>query len=171
MLRKERLRKESAQPRPGAPLNPEEPTAAGAPDPHDLSQGRSFLARCGWTLLGLLFVGLGAFGVILPGLPTTPFLVLAASCFVRSSPRLYSWVLANRVFGKPIRDFREGRGVPRRIKYTAIGTMWCFVAFAVLWAIPSRLWIPKAVVLTTAVIGTLYLRSLPNTEDFDQPCP
>ncbi len=156
------LRQERVEPQ-------ETPETGSAAGPHDLRQGRSPLARIGWAVLGLLFVVVGGVGVLLPGLPTTPFLVLAASCFVRSSERLYNRLLANRVFGKPIRDFREGRGVPRHIKTTSIGTMWCFVAFALLFAIPSHLWIPKAIVLVTAVIGTLYLRSLPSTEDFEEP--
>lgn len=153
-------------------VEPQTPPGADAPaNPHDLRQGRSLPARIAWAALGLLFVGVGGVGVFVPGLPTTPFLVLAASCFVRSSERLYNWLLANRIFGKPIRDYREGRGVPRYIKLTSIGTMWCFVAFAVLFAIPSHLWIPKGIVLVTAVIGTLYLRSLPSTEDFEEPRP
>lgn len=133
--------------------------------------GRSPIARAGWLVLGLVFVAIGGVGIVIPGLPTTPFLVLAASCFVRSSERLYQKLLSNAVFGPPIRDFREGRGLPRRIKYIAIGTMWCFVTFAVVWAIPSRLWIPKGIVLLAALIGTLYLRSLPNTEDSLPPAP
>ena len=128
-------------------LNPSNVPQLKGQDPHDMWSNRSPLARAGWLVLGLAFVVIGAVGIVVPGLPTTPFLVLAASCFVRSSERLYRKLLDNPIFGPPIRDFREGRGLPRRIKFMAIGTMWCFVTFALFWAIPSRLWIPKGLSL------------------------
>jgi len=70
---------------------------------------------------GLALVALAAVGVVVPGLPTTPLLLVAAACFARSSPRLYTWLLDNRVFGPLIRDWRERRTVRTRVKLTAIG--------------------------------------------------
>jgi uncharacterized membrane protein YbaN (DUF454 family) len=69
---------------------------------------------------GFVCVGLAALGVVLPLLPTTPFLLLAAACFARSSPRFYRTLLDNRVFGPLIRDWREHRAVPLRAKVMAI---------------------------------------------------
>lgn len=76
-----------------------------------------------WLLraAGLLLVGLAAVGVVVPGLPTTPLLILAAAAFARSSPRLHAWLLANPVFGPLIREWQETRTVPRRTKVIAIG--------------------------------------------------
>ena len=121
---------------------------------------RSRLVRAGWTALGLMLVGVGALGIVLPGLPTTPFLVLAAACFARSSPRLYGWLLGHRVFGPWIRDYRAGRGLPRRVAYGAIATMWVFVLIALTLALPAGRIVPRVVVAAAAVIGTLYLLRL-----------
>ncbi len=65
---------------------------------------------------GLLFVALGGLGVVVPGLPTTPFLLLAAGCFAQSSPRLHAWLLANPTFGPLIRDWQRHRAIPRRAR-------------------------------------------------------
>ena len=73
-----------------------------------LAGKRSGLSRALWATLGLAFVGVGAVGVVVPGLPTTPLLLLAAACFARSSPRLYAWLLRNPTFGPLIEDFRAG---------------------------------------------------------------
>ena len=69
---------------------------------------------------GWVFVGLAALGVVLPLLPTTPFLLVAAACFARSSPRFYEWLLRNRVFGPLIRNWRETRSIPLRVKAVSI---------------------------------------------------
>ena len=62
-----------------------------------------------WTLVGILFVVLGAIGAVLPLLPTTPFVLVAAWCFARSSPRLHRWLLESRLFGPMLRDWEENR--------------------------------------------------------------
>jgi len=75
------------------------------------------------TLLGLGFVGLGGLGVVLPGLPTTPFLILAAACFAKSSPRLHGWLMNNRLFGPILRNWEESRSIPRRAKIISLITI------------------------------------------------
>ncbi len=88
-----------------------------------------------WLLatLGLLSVGLGVLGIFLPLLPTTPFLLLAAACFARSSPRLDHWLHRNRLFGNYLRAYREGQGIPRRARITALAMLWAtLLASAVL---------------------------------------
>jgi hypothetical protein len=60
---------------------------------------RHLLLACGWA-----FLGLGALGLALPVLPTAPFVLLAAACFMRSSERLHSWLVGHRVFGRHIGD-------------------------------------------------------------------
>ncbi len=76
-----------------------------------------------WFTGGLLSVGLGGLGVIVPGLPTTVFFIVAAACFARSSPRFEQWVLNLPRIGPLVRDHRAGLGMPRRAKAWAVGTM------------------------------------------------
>lgn len=73
--------------------------------------------------LGFLFLALAAAGVFLPVLPTTPFVLLAAACFARSSPRWHAWILANPAFGPLIRDWEARRCVTCRVKLVAITSM------------------------------------------------
>ena len=76
--------------------------------------------RVALLIAGFSCVGLAALGVVLPLLPTTPFLLVAAACFARSSPRFYRALLGNRVFGPLIRDWREHHAVPLHAKIMAI---------------------------------------------------
>ena len=108
-----------------------------------------------WIIAGSVFVVLGAFGVILPGLPTTPFLILAAACYIRSSQRLYDWLIANKTFGPYLRDYREGKGIPKRAKKIALVMMTIFVGYAVLFALDDLF--VRIVVLILGMIGFFYV--------------
>ena len=66
----------------------------------------------------------GIVGIFLPLLPTTPFLLLAAFCYARSSQRFYTWLMTNRWFGEYIKNYRDGKGIPVRIKVCKIGLLW-----------------------------------------------
>jgi uncharacterized membrane protein YbaN (DUF454 family) len=73
---------------------------------------------------GTLSTGLGIIGIFVPILPTTPFLLLAAACYMRSSERFYRWLISNRIFGAYVRNYIEGRGMPIRIKVLTILVLW-----------------------------------------------
>jgi uncharacterized membrane protein YbaN (DUF454 family) len=77
-------------------------------------------SRALWLALGWLFTGLGFAGTVLPLLPTTPLMLLAAYAFSRSSPRLHAWLLQHRTFGPFIRDWRAGLGIPLRAKVSTV---------------------------------------------------
>ena len=110
----------------GRTLGAESTPAASDPElavaePHDpIAKGP---LRIVLLALGFVFVGLATIGVVLPLLPTTPFLLLAAACFAKSSHRFYRVLLENRIFGPLIRDWREHRAIPLRAKILAIGVM------------------------------------------------
>ena len=99
-----------------------------------------------------LELGLGLLGVILPGLPTTPFVLLAAACYARASPRLYAWLLANPVFGPLICDWRAYGAVPRRAKWLAILTMAVTVGLSV-WMLAGRPWLQAMVVIIVGIVA------------------
>jgi uncharacterized protein len=84
---------------------------------------RSAPARWLWFAAGWVAVGLGSLGIVVPGLPTTVFFILAAAAFARSSPRFEQWVLDLPRVGPMVRDHRAGLGMSRRAKAWAVGTM------------------------------------------------
>ena len=93
---------------------------------HIAKEASNPFVRVLWILAGTIFVVLGGLGVLLPGLPTTPFLILAAACYIRSSQKLYDWLIANKTFGPYLKDYREGKGIPRRAKKIALVMMTVF---------------------------------------------
>lgn len=96
----------------------------------EASATRPRLVRGLFLALGLLFVGIGMVGVLLPVLPTTPFLILAAACFARSSVRLEAWLLDHPRFGPTLRDWRERGAIPRQAKAMALaGSLLGFLLF------------------------------------------
>lgn len=90
-------------------------------------------------IVGLVSVGLGVIGIVVPLLPTTPFLLLAATCFARSSTRCHSWLFHNKWFGKYLKNYYEGRGIPIHVKVYTLLFLWvtilssAFLFVQVLW--------------------------------------
>src|SRR4030043_2259032 len=82
---------------------------------------------------GTLSTGLGIIGIFTPILPTTPFLLLAAACYLRSSPRFHRWLMNNRIFGSYIRNYTEGRGIPIKVKLFTIALLWATIGLSI-WA-------------------------------------
>lgn len=116
-------------------------------------------------LLGALTLVCGIAGIFLPLLPTTPFLLLSAALFFRSSPRAYRWLLGHRYLGPYIRNFREKRSMPLRAKILALALLWltslhCFFLMLDHWAL-------KGMMLAIAVGVTIFLCSL-KTERGDE---
>jgi len=81
-------------------------------------------------IIGLFFVGLAILGAILPILPTTPFLLVAAACFAKSSPRLHKKLLENKTFGPMIYHWQATRSIPKKAKIISLLTMLCSVAWS-----------------------------------------
>jgi uncharacterized membrane protein YbaN (DUF454 family) len=86
-----------------------------------------------WLLiaLGFLSVGIGLIGTVIPGLPTTIFMIIAALCFGRASDRWYRWLMTRKFVGKHFHSMMQGRGLPMRIKMIAIAACWaCLIVLA-----------------------------------------
>jgi len=107
-----------------------------------------------WFLAGWLAVALGGIGIVVPGLPTTVFFIIAASCFARSSPRFEQWVLDLPRIGPMVRDHRAGLGMPRRAKAWAVGTMLVFAGLSALAAGHPAL---SFTILALVAIGAWYV--------------
>lgn len=127
----------------------------------DIQTYRNPLVRYLLLAVGWLSVALGFIGIFVPVLPTTPFLLLAAACFVRSSQRLYNWLVMHPRLGPWFRDYLDGNGIPLKGKVYAIGTMWLSIGISC-WLVPL-VW-ARIGMLISATLVTLYilrLRTLP----------
>ncbi|WP_455480814.1 YbaN family protein [Bartonella sp. B12(2025)] len=99
----------------------------------------SHLLRICTSILGWAMIVLGVIGVVLPIMPTVPFLLIASWCFARSSPRFHHWLHNHRVFGPPIKQWEEKRAISIVIKVFAVVSMVCgFLSFLVM--IHPALW-------------------------------
>ncbi len=110
------------------------------------------------AILGCIALVLGIVGIFVPLLPTTPFLLLAAALWVRSSPRLYEWLLMHRYFGEYIRNFRENRAIPMRAKVISIALMWGTMLYCV-FALLTEWWWAQAALLAVAAGVTWHILS------------
>jgi hypothetical protein len=104
---------------------------------------------------GTLCTGLGIVGVFVPILPTTPFLLLAAACYMRSSGRFYRWLTNNRVFGAYVTNYIEGRGMPVRIKVFTILLLWLAIGLSATLAVQSL--VIRIILVSIAVGVTVHI--------------
>jgi|YNPBryunderm2012_1023409.scaffolds.fasta_scaffold16811_2 hypothetical protein len=111
------------------------------PTPSIPVSGRRANPLLRWLLLGLgtLAMGVGALGVIMPGLPTTPFMLIAAACYIRSSERLYRWLVTNRLFGPVLATWQAERGLTLRTKLVTLALVWVLLGSAALFLVESLL--------------------------------
>ena len=136
-------------------------------DIHTARETNNPVAKILWIILGSFFVVVGAIGAVVPGLPTTLFLILAAACYIRSSQKLYDWLITNKTFGPYLKDYREGMGMPRNAKILAVSMIILFAGYAVIFAIDEL--IIRIIVAVSGLIGIFYVTfKVPVTEDFDK---
>jgi len=129
------------------------------PDRVEAVTPRRGIARLLYLVTGFLFVGLAGLGAILPILPTTPFLLLAAACFARSSRRFYDWLLSTRVFGPLIRDWRDHRIIPVKAKVWAVALIAIVGGISVV-AVPL---VPVKIGLAVCLLGiVVWLLHIPS---------
>ena len=108
--------------------------------------------------LGAACVVLALLGVFLPLLPTTPFLLLASACFARGSVRMHNWLRTNRLFGRYLRDWEDGRGLPARGKAAILLLMWGSMAWSMTRVGP---WLVGLLALIGLAVTVFLLRFVP----------
>ena len=113
------------------------------------------IARVLWLVAGFVSVAIGSIGIVIPGLPTTVFFIVAAWCFSHGSPRFERWVLDLPRVGPMVRDYRAGLGMPRRAKVVAITMMWLAIGLSS-YLLRDNGWLVAGVV-ALGLVGTVYL--------------
>ncbi len=111
-------------------------------------------------MLGWCFFGLGAVGALLPGLPTTPFMLLALWAFSKSSPRFHDWLYAHPVFGPPLQQWRSHRVIPGKAKLLAVATMALSFTYLAFFTSVST-WI-KVLTALVMLYGAAFILSKPS---------
>jgi len=114
---------------------------------------------------GTLLVAIGIIGIFIPLLPTTPFLILAAACYVRSSERFYNWLIGHRILGRYLKNYWEGRGVAKRDKILALVLLWVTIGFSATVVVTD--WWGKILLLIIAMGVTIHLIKLKTLREQD----
>ncbi len=105
---------------------------------------------------GTVSLGVGLVGIVVPGLPTTPFLLLTAGLYMRSSDTLYQYLVSNKYVGSYINDFRTNKGMALRAKLYAILMMWTMITLSCIFLVensPTKLLIISIGILGTIIMG------------------
>lgn len=125
----------------------------------DKSSGNR-VVRGFFFVAGTASLVVGAVGIVLPVLPTTPLLLLAFACYCRSSKRMTRWILTNKYFGDYIRRYMEGKGIPLKTKILALTILWTTICFSAFFMVHD--WLIIQLVLFAVAIGvTIHLIRLP----------
>lgn len=109
-------------------------------------------------IIGALSLALAVAGIFLPLLPTTPFLLLAAAAWLKASPSLYTWLINHRLFGEYIRNFREERAIPLRVKIVSVSLVWLTIGYCII-SVVAQWWWAQLLLFALAVGITWHLLS------------
>jgi len=110
-------------------------------------------------VLGFMLLALGITGYVLPGLPGTIFLILAATCFVKSNKKMYAWITGHRIFGKVVKDYLDTGKMPLKAKILSITFIWIFTTISITWSPYGIIFLIAVVII--AGIGTLFILTRP----------
>lgn len=107
------------------------------------------------VILGTISLAIGIIAIFVPGLPTTAFLLLTAALYMRSSEKLYNRLIANKYLGPYILEFRTNKGMTKRMKIHAIGTMWFMISVSCIFFVDS--WTIRLIIIGVGMIGTVVM--------------
>ena len=108
------------------------------------------------AFLGFISLGLGIIGAFLPLLPTTPFVLLSAYLFAKSSEKMHNWIMNHRIFGKLIRDFNENKAIPLHVKIIAISMMWASILYSIFTIASGKIWL-QLLLLTLPIGASIHI--------------
>lgn len=108
------------------------------------------------ALFGLISLGLGILGAFLPLLPTTPFILLSAALFAKSSDRLHHYLLEHKIFGPMIRDYNENKSISLKTKVISLSTMWASILYATFFVASGKIWL-QALLLCIAIGVSIHI--------------
>lgn len=115
---------------------------------------------------GFVSLILGLIGIIVPLLPTTPFLLLSAACFFRGSDRLYNWLINHKTLGRYIRNFREHKAISLNTKIVSISFLWITMLFSIIFVVNSNyIRLLLAIILITVTAHILHFKTQKNNID------
>lgn len=119
---------------------------------------RDLMKKTFLKIVGYLSVALGFAGAFLPLVPTTPLLLLALWCFSRSSPKMNAWLLGNRMFGRYLKDYEQGRGIPKVVKVSSVIILWSSILFTTI--VFTEAWWLRALLLLMALLVSVHILNL-----------
>ncbi len=117
------------------------------------------VVRALFFVAGSVSLALGSIGIVLPVLPTTPFLLLALACYCRSSKRMTKWVLTNKYFGSYIRRYKEGKGIPIKTKILALAALWITISYSAFFIV--NIGIVQLILFAIAIAVSVHIIRLP----------
>ncbi len=94
-----------------------------------------------FIFIGIISLVLGFLGIFVPLLPTTPFLLLSAMLFARSSKKLYNWLIKHKVFGNYVRSFIEEKSIPLKVKISSTFLLWVTILFSIFFVVEDKIWL------------------------------
>ncbi|ERJ12875.1 YbaN family protein [Haloplasma contractile] len=117
---------------------------------------------------GSLSVGLGVIGIFLPLLPTTPFLLLGASCYLKSSSKLYKWLISNKYLGIYIKNYYEKKGIPLKAKIYALTLLWISISYSVFFIIEIQIVRIVLLIIALLVSGHIFTQHTLTKEEIEE---
>ena len=132
--------------------------AAMVDRPDEKDRGIDKLKRGFFIAAGTISLGVGAIGIFVPLLPTTPLLLLSAACYLRGSKRMHHWMLNNKWFGAYISNYKAGRGIPLRTKVLIVALLWIVIGYS---AYLVNLFLVQIALVAVAIVVSIHIVTLP----------
>jgi len=141
------------------------PEQKACPDPA-VKLKKNRVVRALLIAAGTVSLVFALIGIVMPVLPTTPFLLLTVACYCRSSERLYRWLINNKWFGEYIRNYQEGRGIPLNTKVFALVVLWTTISLAIfvvlpMYELPLPIWSLQITMFVIALAVSVHILRMP----------